>query len=260
MERKNVVKRLLESMFENNDLISATVNVKSGLSIVNLRFDNAAILDLNSEPITYVKKSRYHAVRDKERSELHRQSKRERKQTKFYDAATENPRFSDHENSVVSVTGLSSPSSVYMDASFGRHDTPPLCVAESPESTAHHDATQGNAAACSVSLFSRGTQNDSPTVHDIVEMESTSHITTQEDQFVNSAPGISLPQPPEIDKELLPIKCHDCKKNFHKLDRVTYCKNCDFYFCEPCNQDPKCVNENGEGNVCFCNETLQDIT
>ena len=268
MERKNVVKRLLESMFENNDLISATFDVKSGLSVVNLRFDHGAILDPTSEPTTYVKKSRYHAGRDRERSELHRQSKRERKQTKFYDASTENPRFPDHENIVLSATGQLSPCSVYTDAKSPT--TPHFCMTESPDPKA--DATQESAKACSPSLFSAGTQCDFPTVHDIVQMESTSlSQITPEDELVN----VSLPQLlPEcmdnpsfkshlnevgIDWSL--IKCHDCMKNLYECEtlneyrRMAYCQTCAVYYCEQCNQDPDKLD------VCeFCALTLGYIT
>ena len=276
MDRKSVVKRLLESYFENNDLISATFDVKSGLSLVSLRFDNTAILDQNSEPVTYVKKSRYHAVRDRERSELHKQSiresKRHRKQTHFFDASTENPRFPDYENTDVSATGLVSPSSVCTDASSNSPHTSSLCMAESPDLPADHTAAaEISAATCKSSLFSGGTQNDFPSVHDVVQMESHVNISPQA--------NISLPQIPdclsdlsfqshlrEVDTDWPSIKCHDCMsdlidcQNRDKNRRMTYCKNCGFYFCEQCNLDPTKLNENGKGNVCFCNETLRDIT
>ena len=62
--------------------------MKSGLSLFNIRFKNA-ILDSNLEPVTFVKKTNYHAARDKERSDIYRQSQRQRKQTQFFDSSKE---------------------------------------------------------------------------------------------------------------------------------------------------------------------------
>merc|ERR1712012_328037 len=128
MDKKNVVKRLLDSMFENNAMLSGTIDVKSRITHFHIRFDNDAMLDTDSNPVTYVKKAQYHVTRDKDRSDSYKQLRRERKQTKFFDASKEEPRSDYHENDHVSTTGLS-PISVHSDI---RVDSPPFCLSDSP--------------------------------------------------------------------------------------------------------------------------------
>ena len=202
MDKKNVVKRLLDSMFENNEMLSGTIDVKSRITHFHIRFDNDAMLDTDSNPVTYVKKAQYHVTRDKDKSDSYKQLRRERKQTKFFDASKEEPRSDYHENDHVSTTGLS-PISVHSDI---RVDSPPFCLSDSPVNI-HQDMPQNTSpsAQCGASLVSGASINSDhltspPNVHDIVQVESTSphHIISLE-QGVNS---VSIPQP--TDKKIPP--------------------------------------------------------
>ena len=148
MDKKNVVRRMLDTLFENNELVSATVDVKSKLTVLHIRFDNEAILDSESEPVTYVKKSKYHMDRDRDRSETYKKSKRDRKQTQFYDSSTELPRSCVPENDTFSAPGHSSglsPCSVYADADGYNHHA--MHSRSSESSHVNADSMLSNTAA-----------------------------------------------------------------------------------------------------------------
>ena len=89
MGDKALVLQLLDTFFSSLDLKSYSIHNKSGLTSFTLRF-NGRDPDSQSDTGTFIRKSKYHAERDKARSEAHKLSaKRERKQTQFYDAETE---------------------------------------------------------------------------------------------------------------------------------------------------------------------------
>jgi len=256
MDNKNVVKRLLDSMFDNNELISATVNVKSGLSIFNIRFDNA-ILDPNLEPATYVKKSIYHVSRDKERSDSYRKSKRDRKQTQFFDAS-EFPRSNDIENSTVSAPGLS-PIFVQEEPSGDRHTSSP-CI------PGHSNAS-----------FSDGLMEKLEQVESLVRSLHTSWelspATTQETKSTSVI--IALPDCLDTlvfrnhltyaDKEWSEMKCHACDTTAYEYakheDHFQYCTACRRYSCEDCCYEEYDRNRNESVYHCnHCKIPMFDIT
>ena len=269
MDNKNVVKRLLDSMFESNELISATVNVKSGLSIFNIRFDNA-ILDPNSEPITYVKKSKYHVARDKERSDLHRQSKRDRKQTQFFDSSKELPRSNNRKHSFVSAPGLS-PISVHEEPRSDRHDSP-LISSESPN--------ENKAEMRADSLSSDGILDRIEQVESLVRSlhkswESPPAIIPEEKSTHEELP-VNLPECLDtqifrthlanVDKEWSSIACHACDVSAYDYTELRechmqYCPACHRYACEDC-----CYSEydqNLDESIYHCNhckKPIYDIT
>ena len=282
MDKKNVVKRLLDSMFENNEMLSGTIDVKSRITHFHIRFDNDAMLDSDANPVTYVKKAQYHVTRDKDRSESYKQLKRERKQTKFYDASKEEPRSDNHENVHVSTTGLS-PISVHSDT---RVDSPPFCLSDSP------DMPQN--IYPSASLFSGASNSDRPTsppnVHDIVQVESTSpHHTISLEQRPVQQKNSKLPKcldtalfKAHLDvskNEWSSIKCFECEKSVHdcskprKNVRMTYCNSKDClegvkefnsltgrYHCWVCRTKPPWHSYSQNMKCAYCEEILDFIT
>lgn len=69
----DLVKLLLDTLFEKRDLKSYTINDNSGLTVCTLRFGDGCTDSEHSKPErnTYVKKSNYHMKRDKVRHEQH---------------------------------------------------------------------------------------------------------------------------------------------------------------------------------------------
>ena len=271
MDNKNVVKRLLDSMFENNQLISATVNVKSGLSLFNIRFDNA-ILDPNSEPVTYVKKSKYHVTRDKERSDLHRQSKRDRKQTQFFDSSKELLRSDNHENSAVSAPGLS-PISVYEEPCGGSHSSSPFIPSESPN--------ENKAAMCTESLFSDGMFDKIAQAESLVRSLHTSWesspMSVPEEKSTPAKTHDELKLPDcldtslfrthliNADKEWSAVKCDTCAVSAYDYTvggcHMLYCPACRHYSCEDCCvEDYDRKSKNSTYYCSHCNKPIFDIT
>ena len=128
MGDKALVLQLLDTFFSSLDLKSYSIHNKSGLTSFTLRF-NGRDPDSQSDTGTFIRKSKYHAERDKARSEAHKLSaKRERKQTQFYDAETEKLRC-DSETSLHSTPGMS-PS--YVATSSLSPDTPTFCMSATP--------------------------------------------------------------------------------------------------------------------------------
>ena len=272
MDNKNVVKRLLDSMFENNELISATVNVKSGLSLFNIRFDNA-ILDPNLEPVTYVKKSKYHVSRDKERSDSYRQSKRDRKQTQFFDASKEFPRSYDPENSAVSAPGLS-PIFVHEEPRRDRHSSSPIIPSESPNNN--------KAELSSNASFSNGLLEKIEHVESLVKSLHTSWesspatLPEMKSTPSNNTNGeINLPDCLDtlvfrnhlssVDKEWSTMKCHACDETAYGYakseNHFQYCPACRRYSCEDCCYEEYDRNRNESVYHCnHCKIPIFDIT
>ena len=270
MDNKNVVKRLLESMFDNNELISATVNVKSGLTLFNLRFNNA-ILDpsINSEPVTYVKKSKYHVARDKERSDIHRQSKRDRKQTQFYDASKELLRSDNRENSAVRAPSLS-PISVYEgELRSDCHSSSPIMSSESPN--------VNKAELHSDSPFSDGICDNYEQVESLVRSlhtswESTLDATQEEKSIQDELNLPSCLDTPifrthvnNVDKEWSSIACHSCYVTAYDYakseNHMQYCPACRRYACEDCCYEEYDQKTNISVYQCkHCRKPIFDIT
>ena len=265
MDNSNVVKRLLDSMFENNELISATVKVKSGLSLFNIRFNNA-ILDPNLEPVTYVKKTNYHATRDKERSELYRQSQRQRKQTQLFDSSKELLRSDDHENSTVSAPGLS-PIRVIDTACNDRHSSSPFLSSESPNEDTR--AMENKTAVCSESSSSDGILARIARVESLVREFQTweSSPVGKTNDTLELPDCLDTPifrtHVANMDKEWSSIKCLACGVSAFEYAKqechMMYCAACPRYSCEDCNDQNNHQNYS-EFNCCYCDKPIFDIT
>ena len=154
MESKDVVQILLRTFFDNMELKSYTIHDKSGLSTVTLRFCNTKE-NVDSTPVTYIKKKTYHQNRDKARSDNHRRSSRTRKKTQLFDASNVEKMRDD--NVAFSTPTIISPESVVdpdsasvlnpWANSFCMGSSPELpCVKpafeESSTSTSDHDINQ----------------------------------------------------------------------------------------------------------------------
>ena len=128
MADKALVLQLLDTYFSSLDLKSYSIHNKSGLTSFTLRFNGR---DPDSQPDTgtFIRKSKYHVERDKARSDAHKlTTKRDRKQTQFYDAQTEKLRC-DSETSLHSTPGMS-PS--YVATPSLSPDTPTFHMSATP--------------------------------------------------------------------------------------------------------------------------------
>ena len=226
--------------------------------MVTMRFLNDPDSETESDPSepakteskVFVQKHPYHVKRDKERSDMFKQnqrrSKRNRKQTKHFDASTEMLRSENGATGSFSTPGAISPCSVVDEKS-----------SSSAESSVHVDTLH---------LTSPDT-NTSPTASEKTCMQSSgdnsatsdsdSDSHTSENSEASSLPSASLDCVPTLPKvldtevfrnhqarfpdrrDLRSMCCHRCNVNvklsmFDTPRGMTYCDTCQKYTCGKC--------------------------